>query len=299
MPHAFISYSRKDTEFVEKLERDLNARGVVTWRDQTSIVGSEDWYASIVQGLENAYAVILVVTPNADESRWVRREALYADELGVHTIPMWPEHYTARLQLHFLLIEKQPIYCDGEQYASGLAQLVSKLAELAKTPTPGPVKSGQSASSLSPVDRALEMAYLNFLLAEAKADLRTALYVSLLATPERTAQKVLSMGLPGQRRPTLGRLGIQYVAGEDCAQLGETVDDARVPLRETGRVLLLGEPGSGKTTTLLQLAVDMAQEAKADPTKKLPVFVPLRSYTGEQPFAEFVRGQMGILQVSL
>ena len=33
--HAFISYSRQDTSFVERLEAALNARGVITWRDST------------------------------------------------------------------------------------------------------------------------------------------------------------------------------------------------------------------------------------------------------------------------
>jgi hypothetical protein len=30
MRHTFISYSRKDSAFIEQLERDLNTRGIVT-----------------------------------------------------------------------------------------------------------------------------------------------------------------------------------------------------------------------------------------------------------------------------
>jgi hypothetical protein len=67
MPHVFISYSRKDTEFVETLERDLNAQGIVTWRDTSSIVGGEEWYKAIVRGIHNAYVVIQVVTPASNE----------------------------------------------------------------------------------------------------------------------------------------------------------------------------------------------------------------------------------------
>ena len=39
MTHVFINYSRKVTEFVEKLEHELNARGIITWRDVHSIPG--------------------------------------------------------------------------------------------------------------------------------------------------------------------------------------------------------------------------------------------------------------------
>ena len=134
--HVFISYSRKDTAFVEKLEHDLNAQGIALWRDTSSIVGSEDWYNAIIAGLEEAYAVVLVVTQNADELRWVKREALYADRLEVPTVPVWPERYEARLNLEFLLIERQPIYCDGSHYVSGLAQITAKLGELVKAPPP-------------------------------------------------------------------------------------------------------------------------------------------------------------------
>jgi len=48
---------------------------------------------------------------------------------------------------------------------------------------------------------------------------------------------------------------------------------------ETGRLLLiLGEPGSGKTTTLLQLTSSLIEAARTDPTKPIPVVFHLSSW---------------------
>jgi hypothetical protein len=37
MTHVFISYSRTDSDFVNRLDGDLRAQGVTTWRDVHSI----------------------------------------------------------------------------------------------------------------------------------------------------------------------------------------------------------------------------------------------------------------------
>lgn len=66
MTHVFISYSRKDTPFVVRLEAELNKLGIATWRDATSIPGGDDWYQNIVTGLSGAYATALLrLTPTS------------------------------------------------------------------------------------------------------------------------------------------------------------------------------------------------------------------------------------------
>ncbi|MDZ7968285.1 MAG: tetratricopeptide repeat protein [Nostoc sp. DedSLP03] len=45
-----------------------------------------------------------------------------------------------------------------------------------------------------------------------------------------------------------------------------------------GRLLILGEPGAGKTTSLLDLAVELVQRAKDDPQQRIPVVVDLSDW---------------------
>ncbi|MEM7800242.1 MAG: BTAD domain-containing putative transcriptional regulator [Chloroflexota bacterium] len=57
---------------------------------------------------------------------------------------------------------------------------------------------------------------------------------------------------------------------------------------QEGRTLLiLGEPGAGKTTALLTIAAEMGQRAVQDPAHPLPIVLPLASWKGE-PFQSWV-----------
>ena len=60
------------------------------------------------------------------------------------------------------------------------------------------------------------------------------------------------------------------------------------PVREVfeshGRsLLILGDPGSGKTVTLLQLAESLIEDAQNDPTQPIPMFLNLSSWAQQQP----------------
>ncbi|BAY76665.1 hypothetical protein NIES25_31220 [Nostoc linckia NIES-25] len=54
--------------------------------------------------------------------------------------------------------------------------------------------------------------------------------------------------------------------------IGEVFDQC------AGRLLILGEPGAGKTTSLLDLAVELLQRAKDDPQQRIPVVVDLSDW---------------------
>lgn len=102
--HIFISYSKKDSDFALKLADDLSAAGFKTWIDRSLSVG-EDWRKTIEKNLQEASDVIVVLSPNAIESRWVQHEGSLA--------------YGWRKRIYPLLIaqiDNFPIWAEEFQY---------------------------------------------------------------------------------------------------------------------------------------------------------------------------------------
>jgi DNA polymerase III delta prime subunit/MFS family permease len=56
----------------------------------------------------------------------------------------------------------------------------------------------------------------------------------------------------------------------------------------TGLLLVMGEPGSGKTTTLLDLARTLLERARQDIKERVPVVVNLSAWKKKQPLAEWI-----------
>ena len=81
MPQIFISYSRKDIEFVRRLAGDLEKAGYDVWWDLTDLRGGDDWPRVIPAAIESSEYVLVVLSPNSAISDWVEKE--YTEALGL------------------------------------------------------------------------------------------------------------------------------------------------------------------------------------------------------------------------
>jgi TIR domain/Effector-associated domain 7 len=70
----FISHAHQDVEFAQRLAADLQANGWQTWIASDNIHPGEKWVEAINRGLAESGVFVLLLTPEAVDSRWVQSE---------------------------------------------------------------------------------------------------------------------------------------------------------------------------------------------------------------------------------
>jgi hypothetical protein len=84
----FISYSHgPDGAYVERLAAYLTNTGVPVWYDR-EIISGDRWESVIQSQIAACAAFIVVMTPDAEASSWVKREIARAEELGKVIVPL-------------------------------------------------------------------------------------------------------------------------------------------------------------------------------------------------------------------
>src|SRR5215472_11199022 len=71
---AFISYSRKDKEFIERLRDELEHRDRKPWVDLGQIPPVDKWENTIYKATEGTNAFIFVLTPDSVTSTVAEKE---------------------------------------------------------------------------------------------------------------------------------------------------------------------------------------------------------------------------------
>ena len=85
----FISYSRKDMAFADRLEAGLRARGFEPLIDRTEIYALEDWWQRIQALIGKADTIVFVLSPDAVASDiCMRKEVAFATSLSKRFAPI-------------------------------------------------------------------------------------------------------------------------------------------------------------------------------------------------------------------
>jgi hypothetical protein len=74
----FLSHASADLPLAAELARTLRRHGVPVWFSRTDIRGSQQWHDEIGEALNRCDWFAVILTPNAIESRWMKREMVYA-----------------------------------------------------------------------------------------------------------------------------------------------------------------------------------------------------------------------------
>lgn len=94
---SFISYSRRDQEFVDRLHDELVKRGKRVWIDRKDIQPSERWKEAIFSGIVAADSFVFVISPDSAASTNCKSEIGYAIENHKRLIPV--AHRPTRAEL--------------------------------------------------------------------------------------------------------------------------------------------------------------------------------------------------------
>jgi hypothetical protein len=84
----FISYSRKDIRFADRLEAALKERGFEVLIDRTEIFEFEDWWKRIEGLIGRADTVVFVLSPDAVVSDVALKEVALAASLNKRLAPI-------------------------------------------------------------------------------------------------------------------------------------------------------------------------------------------------------------------
>lgn len=88
MQRVFVSYSRRNKNFAERIARDLSDAGLDVWVDWRQIHAGELWQNEIFRGIEMSDMLVVCLSPDAVISDWVQREVNAAREQDKFIIPV-------------------------------------------------------------------------------------------------------------------------------------------------------------------------------------------------------------------
>jgi hypothetical protein len=132
--HVFISYEHGDKSYVDRLAAFLTKEGIPVWYDFSIVPG--DRYAEVLQEqLDGSAAVMVVLTPEAAESDWVRKEVNYAVATNRPILPIELRPTKELLQLASL--QREDVR-GGTMPSSALLQRLRSLLPPAPPPASAP-----------------------------------------------------------------------------------------------------------------------------------------------------------------
>ena len=85
---VFVSYSRKDMAFADRLEAALKTRGFEVLIDRQEIYAFEDWWKRIEALIRSADTVVFVLSPDAVKSDIALKEIVHAASLNKRLAPI-------------------------------------------------------------------------------------------------------------------------------------------------------------------------------------------------------------------
>lgn len=126
--HIFIAYAREDWEnIVAPLMIALQDAGMAMWVDQYLVQGADDWQIAVEQALHECWLMLLILSPDALESRYVKLAYRYFIN---REKPVIPVEYLAVDSLPPELQNLETLAYDLDDPRRSFQRLIHKIIDL-------------------------------------------------------------------------------------------------------------------------------------------------------------------------
>jgi len=75
---VFLSHAHGDRRFLSRLAAVLRSHGIPYWYSKTHLAGAQQWHDEIGRALARCDWFLVVLSPQATKSEWVKRELVFA-----------------------------------------------------------------------------------------------------------------------------------------------------------------------------------------------------------------------------
>lgn len=152
MSHIFLSYSRSDGGYVDKLSVAIESVGVRVWVDRRGLRGGDQWREEIVRAIKTADLFMLVLSPNSARSDNVRKELDIAEGAKRPILPVAiaPTKIPSAMEYQLVGIQIVELWRDSRRAGEWLLKAMSayKLPGLQTGRTPNlPERTAPDAGS--------------------------------------------------------------------------------------------------------------------------------------------------------
>ncbi|MBZ0280058.1 MAG: TIR domain-containing protein, partial [Anaerolineae bacterium] len=292
MARIFISYAWRDGEAVARwlYDRFNRAEGWSAWMD-LDLHADTIFSYELQRRINEADYVVVVVSPDVnrqDTPSFVQRELGYATQPQINK----PVFAVRAEDCAIPLIIWGVTFVDflaPDTYETRFADLLAKIEA-------GPVKRRESP-------RERELDYLRELARNEALSRAAKFYLELPAEARQPIKPDTPLVEDAEAATFLAEMAMavytdkRHAPDDDTTkQKVETFAELSAALAQFDRVAIIGDPGSGKTTTLRRFAYMLGEQAAQDENAPLPLYVPLGGYDGGD-FERYMEGFFGGLKL--
>ena len=185
MGHIFISYSRRNTEAINKIVDTFGSAGLGVWIDREDIKAGNSWRVQIVEAIDTCNAFVLMLSGDSAASANVHKEVILAAESGCTIFVLMLEPVKPPAEIRYQLAGLQFIDVHMLGVDKAVSQLLAALQEHLKKIKPA----GEQAHNQA------ELVIQGINLSAFTADKQEQLlaFISDLANTDRSQLKIQNM----------------------------------------------------------------------------------------------------------